>query len=172
MDNQKKEYQILNLLYEYGTELNGCKYAVASELNEIVLRDRYKVELKCYEPFIYLTQQQADVIEESNRNEAKHRMRAIRRADAFGYEDGVTELFHIGAVTRCMEDELIKAHDQIDFIKIYNRLNGTQKNRVWLYVMEGMSQTEIAKMEGVSVAAVHYSVKTGLKKLKKILENT
>ena len=172
MDTKKKEYQVINLFFEYGTHPGGCKYAIASGLKENVLRARYKSELERYEPYIYLTQQQGDAIVEGSGNEAKHRMRTIRSADAFGYEDGVTERFHTNAATRCLEDDYFDALDQMDFIKVYDHLNETQKNRVWLYVMGGRTQTEIAEMEGVSIAAVHYSIKAGLKKLKKILEST
>lgn len=50
------------------------------------------------------------------------------------------------------------------------RLSAKSQNRIYAYYFEGKTYQQIADMEGVSKVAVCHSIKSALKKLKKILE--
>ena len=63
------------------------------------------------------------------------------------------------ALSRALADELAMA--------IY-AMPPLQRNRFLLFRNKGLTLTEIAIMEGTSVAAIHYSIKCADKKIKKI----
>lgn len=50
-------------------------------------------------------------------------------------------------------------------------LSATARRRIQAHHLMGLSKTEIARMEGVSVMAVEECISRGLKKLKKILSD-
>ena len=64
-----------------------------------------------------------------------------------------------------LEKEYIQ--NQIEVTRL--RLTLKQSKRIYSRYYLGMSETEIAQMEGVAVASVHESIERGLKRLGKIL---
>lgn len=64
-----------------------------------------------------------------------------------------------------LEKEYIQ--NQIEVARL--RLTLKQSKRIYSRYYLGMSETEIAQMEGVAVASVHESIERGLKRLGKIL---
>ena len=65
-----------------------------------------------------------------------------------------------------LEKEYIQ--NQIEVARL--RLTLKQSKRIFARYYLGMSETEIARLEGVAVASVHESIERGLKRLGKILK--
>lgn len=169
MNEQKKEYQVINLFFEYGRCINGCEYAVASDWSEAELRVAFADELQVYSPFIYLTAEQGEAIIESNRNEAKHRMRSLRNPHRFSYCDGESELFHPEIAAQDVLEMVLEKARVNEINEALDLLNEIQRRRVWKHIVEGKSEREIALEEGAAKSCVHRSIESGLKNLKKFL---
>ena len=86
----KEECKLIDLRYEYHGYTGDERYAIISELTEKELRYRYSNIIKRYEPFILLSMECGEIIDEFHRNEDKFKKRAKRSKDYFGYEDGIT----------------------------------------------------------------------------------
>ena len=63
---------------------------------------------------------------------------------------------------KIISDKLKKAIDELSVI---------QRKRIKMYYFEGLSQKEIAEVEGVSVRAVQYTLNEAISELRKILKN-
>ena len=67
--------------------------------------------------------------------------------------------------------EIIEQHMEEE--KLYaalNQLTEKQRKRVYAHYILGIKQSDIAKMEGTSVSTVYESIRRGLRRLGKILE--
>ena len=185
-----KEYQIINLVMEYGGELSGFKYAVASYLPEEELRCKYRRELERYEPFLYLTGDQGEAIMESIRNNKKFLKRRIDHDDIYGYEDGIMDTHH--EITHILqgnsgseenedplnilisreeyEEEQRILHERIAALeKAMEQLTERQARRFRMAHIEVLTEAEISRREKVDIAAVHRSIAGAEKKLRKII---
>ncbi len=186
-----REYQVINLVMEYGGELSGFKYAIASYLPEKELRFKYKKELARYEPFLYLTGDQGEAIMESIRNNKKFLKRRIDHDDIYGYEDGIMDMHHEdvhilqGDSIRAENEDplsiLISREEYLEEQKILNErlevlekamasLTERQLRRVRMAYIEDLTEAEISRREKVDIAAVHRSMVGAEKKLRKILK--
>lgn len=63
---------------------------------------------------------------------------------------------------KIISDKLKKAIDELSLI---------QRKRIKMYYFEGLSQKEIAEVEGVSLRAVQYTLNEAISELRKILKN-
>ena len=63
---------------------------------------------------------------------------------------------------KLISDKLKNAIDELSVI---------QRKRIKMYYFEGLSQKEIAEIEGVSLRAVQYTLNKAISELKKILKN-
>ena len=63
---------------------------------------------------------------------------------------------------KIISDKLKKAIDELSVI---------QRKRIKMYYFEGLSQNEIAEVEGVSLRAVQYTLNEAISELRKILKN-
>lgn len=189
MENRsRKEYQVINLIMEYGGAISGFKYAVASYLPEKELRAKYKKELAEYEPYLYLTGEQGEAIMESMRNERKFRDRQRMHGDAFGYEDGRTETFHKECEQvrrldyRELEEDplmiLVSREEYEEAQRMFNErlaaledamehLTDRQQRRIRMAYVDNLSETEISMREKIDISTVHYSLAGALRKLRK-----
>ena len=91
-------------------------------------------------------------IEHSNIYENKINDRAFLQAESV--EDIVEN--------KLISDKLKKAIDELSVI---------QRKRIKMYYFEGLSQKEIAEIEGVSLRAVQYTLNEAISELRKILKN-
>jgi DNA-directed RNA polymerase specialized sigma24 family protein len=194
MENRlRKEYQVINLIMEYGGAISGFKYAVASYLPEKELRAKYKKELAEYEPYLYLTGEQGEAIMESMRSERKFRDRQRMHGDAFGYEDGKTEAFHKGCEQvrrldyRELEEDplmiLVSREEYEERQQLLNeRLNAleeamedltnSQIRRLRMVYVDKMTEEEICRIEKVTGPAIHQSIAAARKKLRKTIKRS
>ena len=112
-----------------------------------------------------------------NRNEDKFGKRQKNNGDAYGYEDGVTELFHTEAYApdywtmKDEEERRRKREELLDRLpELLATLNPRQQSRVRAYFYEERTARDIAAEEGVSHTAVLHSIQSALKKLKEMME--
>ena len=168
--NEKNEYEVVNLGYEYPGMTGGVKWAVITDLEQTVLEERYGDELKAYKPYVLMTVEQGEAFKEYDRNENKHDMRRMRHHDFWGYEEGTTEYCNSVFSTEEPEDEVIKRLDSMALIKALDKLPEKQRRRCKLYFLMGLGEDEIAKLEGVSHQMVSLSINAALVRLRKIIK--
>lgn len=160
--------KVLNLKYEYNEYADAEKWAIITELSEKELRERYPAILEQYIPFVLLSIEEGQVIEDFNKNEAKYRMRAIRRNSWFDIDDGEFEEHHPELALFDDGFERIEQNDTIsELLKNLEALEDIQKSRIKRYYFNGRSFTDIALEDGVSRQAVTDSIRAGIEKLKK-----
>ena len=95
-----KDCKLINLRYEYYGYTGTEKWAIVTELAEEELWAKYPDVIGRYTPFILLSMAQGEVIKESNSNNDKYAKRAKRTLDAYGYEDDISEQFHLKTLIR------------------------------------------------------------------------
>ena len=168
--NEKTEYEIVNLGYEYPGMTGGVKWAVITDLSQQELEEKYGAELSGYRPFVIMTSDQGEAFHEYDRNENKHDMRRMRHHDFWGYEEGTTEYCNSVFSTEEPEDAVIERIESELLIKAIDKLPEKQRRRCKLYFLLGMSEEEIAAFEGVSHQKVSVSLNKALVRLRKIIK--
>lgn len=168
--NEKNEYEVINLGYEYPGMTGGVNWAVITDLDEDTLEKRYAEELQMYKPYVIMTVDQGEAFKEYDRNENKHDMRRMRHHDFWGYEEGTTEYCNSVFSTEEPEDAVIKRLDSMALIKALDKLPEKQRRRCKLYFLMGLGEDEIAKLEGVSHQMVSLSINAALVRLRKIIK--
>ena len=58
MNENKTEYEVINLGYEYPGMTGGVKWAVVTDLDQATLMEKYGKELSQYAPFVLMTMEQ------------------------------------------------------------------------------------------------------------------
>ena len=168
--NEKTEYEVINLGYEYPGMTGGVKWAVIADLGLKELAEKYADELSEYTPYVVMTVEQGKAFHDYDLNEKKHDMRSIRHHDMFGYEEGLTEYFHSVFSSNEPEDAVIAKAEEAAFMKILDKLPEAQRRRCILHFCNGLSEAEIAVAEGVSRPMITKSLKQAMEKLKVYLK--
>ena len=123
------------------------------------------------ESYIEITDEVADVFKKFSRAEQAHRAKLSYHKAYYSLDvHNGTERSIVFVVNTPQELYERKAM----YAEIYSairRLSEKQAKRIYAKYFLGMTMTQIAKAEGVSVKAVSKSIGTGLKKLRHILEN-
>lgn len=136
-----------------------------------------KVNIKELYPFVIkdtivdVPEELVDFIKEEKRKEKAYAERVRKNKAYFSLDkdDGIEAVINTDDITVIMyyEKEL-----QDYLFKCIATLSIKQQKRIVAYYYYGYSLEEIAKIEGVHFTSVHESITNGLKKIKKILENT
>lgn len=166
-NSENKEYKLINLGFEYPGMTGGAKWAVITDLDIHELEEKYREELAIYKPYIVMTSEQGKVIHDFEQNEKKHGMRDARFHDACGYDEGMTEIVHDITSDNGVEEMMIKMSEHEKIRNALNRLPEVQRRRCVLYFYYGMSEPEIARLEGVSRSSIRDSLSAAIKNLKK-----
>lgn len=172
-NNENKEYELINLEFEYPGINGGVKWAVISDLSMEELMRKYGDELEHYSPVILLSVEQGEIFKEYHRNEHKHEMRRKRTYSQHDYESGawlyqhLSNMVHILNKARLDEEEIV---DHVLLRQALEHLSEKQRRRCNLYYFYGMSEEEIARIEGVSQQAVNDTLKSAYKAIKAYLE--
>ncbi|MFP3152926.1 hypothetical protein LQZ18_00560 [Lachnospiraceae bacterium ZAX-1] len=164
-DKKEKEYRVISLKAEYPGFVGTEKWAVVSELPESVLLGKFE-ELKTYCPFIIFSHSQWEAIREYRQNDGKFKKRDSLYHDFFGYEEGITEFFS-DVKENPVVDEVVAKTEAQRLHRAMNQLTLIQQKRLSLYYFEGLSEYEIADLEDTTRQAVHESLESAIKKLKK-----
>lgn len=178
-NSRNNKYVVINLITEYGCPLNGCKYAVASHLSETELKKDYSDELADYEPYIYMTEEMLQPINESRRNDEKWKKRYLLNENPAGYVDGVTNgkkgderAYAKDPVNILIEDEEKRDEEVLlsDLRKAFENLSDVQKSRVIRKYKELKTYRQIASEDGVIHTSVESSIKGALRKLRESMK--
>lgn len=164
-----KEYELINLEVEYPGIQGGCRWAVATDLSYDELFQKYGEELAMYKPLLLISTEQAQVFKDYNRNEEKHKKRALRCHDPRGYLEGQEwsqqALNYISSGLE-MDDVLNSVYLKV----AYNQLSPIQKIRLSLYFFCGLPEEKIAEIGGVSQVAVHKSIVSAIESMRFMLD--
>ena len=163
----EREYVILNLHKEYPGYQDDCHYAVVTDLSPDEFQTKHGELLRTLSKVVYLTKDQLRAFNEYDRNEAKHRMRRIRRHVMDGYNEGETEIIYSLESKDNLDDLMIRNEKSILIQKAMNKLSEVQKRRLLLYYYYGLSCCEIASLEGVSRSSVGDSIRGSITKMAK-----
>ena len=142
------------------------KYIISTDLERDELEKRFPEITLALSPYVLIKNCHMDVIREYHRNERKHKMRGYRNSSKFSY-DSITEEHHPELVDCTCEERMV---DTSLLEEALTKLSEVQRRRIVLYFYEGYSIPEIAESEKVSKMSVDESIKTGLTKLKEMLQ--
>lgn len=166
----KAECKVIDLKHEYTGYRENTRWAIATALTEEALREKYGKIIVQYEPFLLLTEEHAKIFVQFHSNERKHQKRNAELADAFGYEDGVFEIFHPELVENPFDSLFDRQYDINALYKALDHLDSTRRDRVMKHYLDGISIVDIASQEKVSPQAVQQSIARALKFLKNFLQ--
>ncbi len=169
-NEQNKEYEIINLGYEYPGMTGGVKWAIITDLSQEELDLKFSEELSIFKPYVIMTCEQGEALHEYRRNENKHEMRRIRHHDIWGYTEGATEYCNSIFSKEEPEDTVIEMLNREALISAIDRLPEKQRRRCKLYFLMGLSEEEIALLEGISQQNVSLSINRALVRLRKIIK--
>lgn len=165
-----QECTILNPKEEYPGYTGKEKYFIVTSLSESELQRRYTRFIEFFQPYLVLNKSFIDARADFKRNEDKHKKRAKRTEDIYGYVDGETEIFHKELVVEELFEEFITSI-QIDSVyKVAEMLPKIQKERFFMHYIYGLSKRKIAEMQGVSHTAVNRSLELAVQAIKSILD--
>ncbi|RKM63002.1 sigma-70 family RNA polymerase sigma factor [Butyrivibrio sp. XB500-5] len=165
-------FKLHSLEVQYPGIKGGVKWAVATDLTREELEASDGCELQSFKPYIIITPEQGEVFEEFERMQKKLRMQDFRHTDMNAYEDGMeislraTDYIH-GLSREVDSDEALNAY----LIRVaIKQLPELLQRRLRMFFFHGLSEQEIADIEGVSQPAVHYSIKSGIRQLRYMLD--
>ncbi len=166
-NNERKEYELINLEVEYPGIKGEVKWAVVSELSLETLMRTYR-ELHVYSPVIWLSPAEGETFKEFHKNEHKHEARWKRSYENDGYEDSETETKYYGQLVNDIDGESTISNEYQDLKQAINKLPEIQQRRCKLYFYHGFTEKEIACLEGVDQAAVSRTLSKAINNLKKL----
>ncbi len=169
-NENKKEYEIIDLYREYPGFTGGCHFAVITDLSPEEFREKYNGELGALSTCLFMSKVQGEVLKEFDRNEAKHRMRRMRSCSLDGYVEGETEYIYSIFSKDEPEDIAIQLEEMTLLRKAIVSLTQVQRRRLKLYFFNGLTIREIAKLEGVSHKNVLKSLSEAIRKIKNFKE--
>lgn len=164
------ECTILDPQKEYPGYRGKEKYFIVTNLSETELNSKYASLIEPFKTYLLLNKSFIDARADFKRNEDKHKKRAKRTEDIYGYVDGETEIFHKELVVEEQFENFITSI-QIDSIyKAAEMLPQIQKERFFMYYIYGISKRKIAEMHHVSHTAVNSSLAAAIKTIRRLLE--
>lgn len=169
--NEKKEYELINLGFEYPGMTGGIRWAVVTDLDISELEERYGDVLSIYKPYVVMTTEQGKVFHEYAQNEKKHDMRGIRHHDMFGYEEGLTEYLNSVFSKDEPEDAVVNKMRYEALVAAIDLLPDKQRRRCKMYFLMELTVDEIAEIEGITYQKVSESIIKAKGNLEKIEKN-
>ena len=161
----KNECRVIDLKQEYMYYREEVRWAIATDLTEGELKEKYGAIIAQYMPYVLLSMEHAITMVKYHSNNRIHSQRNAEHCDAFGYDDGELEKYH----PELVDDPFGQSADMDFLYEALDRLPESQRSRIQKYYMQDMSYVEIAAEEGVSPQAVQQSIARSLIFLKKIL---
>lgn len=111
-----------------------------------------------------------ELLEQSDRQIRSQRRQDRRYLDFTPLTDEVLEISLLGEYEDTA-DLLERMERNARLHKAIGKLTEVQRRRLSLYYFEGLTYSQIAKLEGVSHRAVIYSIEQALKQLKTLCQN-
>lgn len=165
----REECKVIDLKKEYMHYKEDVRWAIATDISEEELMQKYSAVIKQYEPFILLTNAQYLVMRDFHSNNRKHNKRNAKLGDAFNYEDGRLEKYHPEMLNQIFNDDF---QNLFWLEEALSKLTESQRKRLEKHFAEDMTYVEIAEEEGVSPQAVQQSIARAITALKKNIPNS
>ena len=170
----EKECEVIDLSFEYPGYGREERFAIASDLSEEEIWDKYSNIVFDLSPFIHLSKEHGEAFRDFHRTEERLKKSDKRHLDFFGYEEGLTE-----CQCKCFIDEyqdplykILKEEERLEINKVLSQLKPIQRERLIKVKAYGMSTREIALEEGVCYSAVDKSVKAAIRNFKKYIKKS
>ena len=167
--------KVIKIQEEYPHYTGSEKWLIMSDLSEEEMILRFPEKMELYFPYLILTNEMGEVIKTFQRNERKHQRRAERRADAFGYGDGMTEVNHHETWNKSGEmvffEQIGLKERTEELTKALQLLTKVQRERILMYYCMKMTESDIAIAVNAGRTSVQESIITGMKKLRKFYQN-
>lgn len=160
-------YKIYDLKKYYPNFIGANPIAVVSDLTEKELLLRCP-ELRAKVPFVYFSRIQWKGFRKAQHGYGEDKLRKSRERyqDCFGYQEGISELHAVEWEKEDLLDEVV-TRISVEYLReVLAKLPEAQSRRILLHY-SGYSYAEIAAQENISIPCVHYSIKRGMKNLKK-----
>ena len=146
------ECKVIDLVKEYGGESSYTgeeKFAIATNLPEKVLKKHFSMELERYAPYVIITREMLDAIEESNANDNRERVRYIKFHDVMTQDLEAALIDELSSPVRICESKYVYSliRDKID------DLPELERSRLNQFV-RGYTAKEIAEREGSDIFTV------------------
>lgn len=93
-----------------------------------------------------------------------------KHTDTFIYNDYLIEIKTSNHSTS-LEDEIFNNNTYSEIIKEIRKLPEPQNRRVYMYLIKGLKNKEIAEIENKNKSVISRSINAGIKKIKKNLKN-
>lgn len=164
------ECTILEPQKEYPGYIGKEKYFIITNLSETELKSKYASLVEPFRPYLLLDKSFIDAMADFKRNEDKHKKRAKRTEDIYGYVDGETEIFHKELVVEELFEDFMITIQIGSVYKAAEMLPQIQKERFFMYYIYGISKRKIAEMHHVSHTAVNSSLASAIKTIRSLLE--
>ena len=160
-------YKIYDLKKYYPDFIGANPIAVVSNLSEAELL-RWCPELRRKAPFVYFSCSQWKGFMKAQHGHGEDRLRKSRERyqDCYGYQEGISELHAADFEEEDILDEVATRISIEHLREVLATLPKAQSRRILLHY-SGYSYAEIAAQEKISIPGVHYSIKRGMKNLRK-----
>lgn len=173
----ENDCKVIDLSLEYPGYTGKENFAIASDLSEEEIWDKYPNIVVNVSPFILLSKEHGEVIRDYHREQERLIKSDKRHLDLYGYKEGRTEKYRDDAIYGYVDPlqeyltEEIKADIERRVHKALGSLNSIQRRRLVKALIEKKSSREIAREEGVNYSTVDKSINAAIKKFIKNYEN-
>ncbi len=163
----KKDCKVLSLAKEYPGYVGYEKYMILTDLTKDKLNQKYGVLLKNYEPYIIGSLQLYSPIADYEKNEDKFEKRNARNTISICVDEDADNIFESLQVSDYLT-ELSEQQDADEKARLIHMALGTltdpQRRRLLMWAIDGMTEKEIARKEGVAQQVVSRSIDAARKK--------
>ena len=167
----KKDCKILSLAKEYPGYVGYEKYMILTDLTKDELNQKYSVLLNNYEPYIIGSSQLYSPIADYEKNEDKFEKRNARNTISICVDEDADNTFESLQVGDYLT-ELSEQQDADEKRRLIHTALGTltdsQRRRLLMWAIDGMTEEEIAMREGSSQQAISKNLDKARKKIELI----
>ena len=159
--SENNKVRVIDLNQEYNGYYNETLYVIVTDLLEVCLRRAYPHVVKQYCPFVILTEEMYEAMNDSHMNDHRERMRDLYLHDEYSLDAAICMVDEFSNPVRICES--LYTMDCI-FRKLRTLPNGAGAN-IYMKFVIGYSIAEIAEMKGVKYQEVQKSIYRALSKL-------
>ena len=167
----KKDCKILSLAKEYPGYVGYEKYMILTDLTKDELNQKYSVLLNNYKPYMIGSSQLYSPIADYEKNEDKFEKRNARNTISICVDEDADNTFESLQVGDYLT-ELSEQQDADEKRRLIHTALGTltdsQRRRLLMWAIDGMTEEEIAMREGSSQQAISKNLDKARKKIELI----
>mgnify|MGYP004553283965 FL=1 len=165
----ENDCKVIDLSLEYPGYTGKENFAIASDLSEEEIWDKYSNIVVNVSPFILLSKEHGEVIRDYHREQERLIKNDKRHLDIYGYKEGRSEKYrddaiygYVDPLQKYLTEEFKKDIEQ-RVHKALATLKPIQRRRLIKALIDKKSSREIAKEEGVNYSTVDKSINAAIK---------